>query len=63
MNDELPNPVERLAELLAEMQRIQALIAADGQPLSMHEVDALKRLGIEYSQLVASLEASEQQKA
>jgi len=45
----------RLAEVLAEMQRIQARVAADVQPISMREVDALKRLGGEYAVLIARL--------
>jgi len=57
MSPQDADPVGRLAQVLAEMQRIQALVAADSQPVSMHELDALKRLGSEYSVLIAQLEA------
>ena len=51
------DPIARLAQVLAEMQRIQAQVAADSQPVSMHELDALTRLGSEYAVLIAQLEA------
>jgi hypothetical protein len=51
--------VRELADVLAEMQRIQSKVAADAQPVSMHELDALKRLGVEYSVLIARLAKDE----
>jgi len=55
MDQQRPDPVGQLAQVVAEMQRIQAIVAADSQPVSMHELDALKRLGAEYSVLIARL--------
>ena len=43
--------------IVAEMQRAQGLLGADRQPLSMHEIDFLKRLGIRYAELVERLDA------
>ena len=56
MKQQSPNPVVQLEDVLAEMQRIQRQVGADGQPVSMHEIDALKRLGGEYTALVARLQ-------
>lgn len=44
-----------LKEIITRMQKIQNNIAADGQPISMHEVDKLKQLGREYSDTVTQL--------
>ena len=56
MSQQYADPHAELARIVAEMQRIQATVAADSQPVSMRELDALKRLGIEYSALIAHLE-------
>ena len=44
-----------LSDVLVEMQQLQRHIASDGQPVSMHELDSLKRLGVQYAELVESL--------
>jgi len=44
-----------LQDIVAEMQQIQGRIAADQQPVSMHEIDALKRLGRRYADLLEQM--------
>lgn len=44
-----------LTEIIKRMREIQADIAADSQPLSLHELDELEKLGQEYAVIVARL--------
>ena len=43
--------------IVAKMQRAQGLLGTDRQPLSMHEIDFLKRRGVRYAELVERLDA------
>ena len=41
------------------MRRIQKRIAADSQPVSMHELDRLSALGERYARVVKAFEADD----
>lgn len=55
MSQEYEKLSGRLEKIIAGMQNLQAKVAADKQPVSMHEVDELKRLGEDYSRVIADL--------
>ena len=52
------NAQQRLEKVIARMQTIQRAIKSSGQPASLFELQELKDLGIEYAQIVDSLEST-----
>ena len=55
MDQQYEHLSSNLQKIIGQMQKIQKNIASDGQPVSMHEVDKLKQLGLEYSETVTQL--------
>ena len=55
MNKEYRLLSRQLKKMIAQMKKLQTNINADQQPISMHEVDELKRLGEEYAQIMSQL--------
>ncbi len=47
---------KKLKKIIKKMQRIQKNIAADEQPLAMHELDTLTELGEQYAAVVSAME-------
>ncbi len=46
---------QELKRIIKKMRRIQKNIAADDQPVAMHEVDALTDLGQRYGKVIEQL--------
>jgi len=59
MDSEYRQLNQQLESLIDKMQRIQASLAADCQPASLHEIDRLKQLGKNYAETVDKLAALE----
>ena len=47
---------KELKIIIKKMRRIQRNIAADEQPVAMHEIDALSDLGRQYAKVLSALE-------
>jgi len=45
----------KLDKIIAAMQKVQRKIAADAQPVSMHELGELEKLGKKYRKVVLEL--------
>lgn len=45
----------RLDKIIVAMQKVQRKIAADSQPVSMHELGELEKLGKSYGEVLAAL--------
>lgn len=54
--DSVDNEYQQLSKelqtVIAKMQKVQAAIAGDSEPASMHELDQLTRLGKQYAATV-----------
>ena len=46
-----------LDRIIAAMQKVQRRIAADAQPVSLHELGELEKLGKQYRKVVTALAA------
>ncbi len=46
---------DKLDRIIAAMQKVQRRIAADAQPVSMHELGELEKLGKQYRKVVLAL--------
>ena len=55
-NREQKSIQKELSKIIKKMQRIQKNIAADDQPVAMHELDALTDLGQRYTEIIKRLE-------
>lgn len=50
------NTDQTLGEIIEKMQAIQRKIASGSQPVSMHELDELMKLGQQYAKVVEALQ-------
>ena len=47
-----------LVSIIDKMKALQKQIASDSQPASMHQLDALAKLGKQYAEVIESLRAA-----
>ena len=58
MNKQNKKLKKQLKSIIKQMRALQKAIAADTQPVSMHELDGLARLGKQYAKIVGKMQSS-----